>query len=157
MPGGDPSAVDPVVDAGRGHAQLGGQAGDRPFAWSQAGEHGGPAFLLASDAALADQGADLLVAEPAGPLGRPESLGVEDIGDLAISAARGGELGDAGEEGGVIRQLVQAGDGADGLPGGLVPAGPGDGDVGQLAVAHDADGDVLDQDPQQLLAVGLCR
>src|SRR5260370_2912212 len=77
VPGGDPSAVDPVVDAGRGHAQLGGQAGDRPFAWSQAGEHGGPAFLLASDAALAAQGADLLVAEPAGPPGPPGSLGRE--------------------------------------------------------------------------------
>ena len=42
--GGDPAAVDPVVDAGRGHAQLGGQARDRPLAGWQAGEHGGPAF-----------------------------------------------------------------------------------------------------------------
>ncbi len=34
-------------------------------------------------------------------------------------------------------------------------AGPGDGDVDQLAVPGDVDGDVLDQDAQQLLAVGL--
>jgi SRSO17 transposase len=33
--GGDPAAVDPVVDAGGGHAQGGGQAGDRPFAGCQ--------------------------------------------------------------------------------------------------------------------------
>ena len=155
MAGGDPAAVDPVVDAGRGHAQLGGQAGDRPLAGWQAGEHGGTAFALAADAALADQGADLPAGEPAGPLGRAESLGVEDVGDLLVGAARGGELGDAGEEGGVVRQLVQAGDGADGLPGGLVPAGPGDGDVDQLAVPGDGDGDVLDEDAQQFLAVGL--
>jgi SRSO17 transposase len=37
VPGGDPAAVDPVVDAGGGHAQGGGQAGDRPFAGCQAG------------------------------------------------------------------------------------------------------------------------
>src|SRR5215471_3539819 len=37
VPGGDPSAVDPVVDAGGGHAQGGGQAGGRPFAGRQAG------------------------------------------------------------------------------------------------------------------------
>ena len=90
----------------------------------QAGEHGGPAFLLAADAALADQGADLPAGEPAGPLGRPESLGVEDIGDLPAVAASGGEPGDAGEERGVVGQLVQAGDGADGLPGGLVARRP---------------------------------
>jgi DDE superfamily endonuclease len=37
VPGGGPSAVDPVVEAGGGHAQGGGQAGDRPFAGCQAG------------------------------------------------------------------------------------------------------------------------
>ena len=37
VPGGDPSAVDPVVDGGGGHAQGGGQAGDRPLAGAQAG------------------------------------------------------------------------------------------------------------------------
>ena len=144
MAGGDPAAVDPVVNAGGGHAQFGGQAGDGPFAGRQAGEYGGPALGLAADAAPADQGADLLVGEPAGPLGRPESLGVEDVGDLPVAAARGGEPGDAGEEGWVVRQQVQAGDGADGLPGGLVPAGPGDGDIDQLAVPGDRGGDVLD-------------
>jgi DDE superfamily endonuclease len=35
--GGDPAAVDPVVDGGGGHAQGGGQAGDRPLARCQAG------------------------------------------------------------------------------------------------------------------------
>ena len=37
VPGGDPAAVDPVVEAGGGHAQGGGQAGDRPFTGCQAG------------------------------------------------------------------------------------------------------------------------
>src|SRR6516165_2984483 len=37
VPGGYPSAVDPVVDGCGGHAQGGGQAGDRPFAGCQAG------------------------------------------------------------------------------------------------------------------------
>ncbi len=83
----------------------------------QAGEHGGAALRLAADAALADQGADLPAGEPAGALGRAESLGVEGVGDLPAVAARCGELGDAGEERGVVRQLVQAADGADGLPG----------------------------------------
>ena len=36
--------------------------------------------------------------------------------------ARGGEPGDAGEQGGVVGQLVQPGDGADGPPGALVTA-----------------------------------
>ncbi|MGO9077667.1 MAG: transposase [Streptosporangiaceae bacterium] len=103
------------------------------------------------------QGTEMPAGEPAGPLGRAVALGVEDAGDLLVIAARGGELGDAGEEGEVVGQLAQAGDGPDGLPGGLVPAGPGDGDVDQLAVPGDADGDVLDQDAQQLLAVGLRR
>jgi hypothetical protein len=82
---------------------------------------------------LGDQGADLSVAELTSPLGRTESLGVEGVGDLAAAAARLGEFGDAGDEGGVVRQLIQAGDGADGLPGGLAAAGPGDGDVDELA------------------------
>ena len=88
-------------------------------------------------------------------LGGRNPSALRALGDLPVVAACGGELGDAGEEGGVIGQLVQAGDGADGLPGGLVAAGPGDGDVDQLAVPGDVDGDVLDEDAQQLLAVGL--
>src|SRR6266478_3252197 len=91
--GGDPAAVDPVVDAGGGHAQLGGQAGDRPLAWRQAGEGGGPSFGPGADAVLADQGADLSCGEPAGPLGRPEALGMEGIGDLPAVPACSGELG----------------------------------------------------------------
>jgi hypothetical protein len=50
--------------------------------------------------------------------------------------------------------LVQAADGADGLPGGLVPAGPGD-DIDEFAVPGSGDSDVLDEDAQQFLAVGL--
>ena len=110
--GGDPAAVDPVVDGGGGHAQLGGQAGDGPLARWQGCEHGGAAFALAADAALGDQGADLLVAEPAGPLGRPESLGVDDVGALPVVTSRGGELGDAGEEGGVILPVAAVRPGA---------------------------------------------
>jgi hypothetical protein len=36
-----------------------------------------------------------------------------------------------------------------------VPASPGDRDIHQFAVADDVRGDVLDQDPQEFLAVGL--
>ena len=115
----------------------------------------GRPFWLAADAALGGHGADLLAGEPAGALGRPESLGVEGVGDLPAAAAGVGELGDAGEERGEVRQLVQAPDGADGPPGGLVAAGPGDGHVDDLAVPGDVHGDVLDEDAQQFLAVGM--
>src|SRR6516165_3846420 len=54
-----------------------------------------------------------------------------------------------------IWPFVQAADGADGLPGSLVSAGPGDGDVDQFAVPRGRDGDVLDEDAQQLLTAGL--
>src|SRR5712671_826880 len=132
--GGDPAAVDPVVDGDGGHAELGGESGDGPLAGCQAGEHGGPPFLRGSDAVLADQGADLPCGEPVGPLGRPVSPGVEDAGDLAAVAPGSGEPGDAVQERGKVRELVQAGDRPDGLSAGLVPAGPGDGDVDELAV-----------------------
>ena len=104
---------------------------------------------------LGEQDADLLRPVPAGPFRRAESLCVEGLGDLPRGAACFGELGDAGQQHRVVRQLVQAGDGADGLPGRLVPAGPGDGDVDQFAGADDRHGDLLDQDAQQFLAVGL--
>ena len=42
---------------------------------------------------------------------------------MAVFMADFGERDDAGAECGVIRQLVQAGDRADGLPAGLLPAG----------------------------------
>src|SRR5713101_5698516 len=112
--GGDPAAVDPVVDGDGGHAELGGESGDGPFAGCQAGEHGGPPFLRGSDAVLADQGADLPCGEPVGPLGRPVSPGVEDAGDLAAVAPGSGEPGDAVQERGKVRELVQAGDRPDG-------------------------------------------
>jgi hypothetical protein len=104
--GGDPAAVDPVVDAGGGHAELGGQSRDRPLARVQVREDGGPALGAVADGVLADDVADLLAGEDGGALGRAVSLGVQRLGDLPAVASLAGEPGDAGAEGGEVRELV---------------------------------------------------
>jgi hypothetical protein len=152
--GGDPAAVDPVVDAGGGHAELGGQVRDGPLARVEVREDGGAALGVLADAVLVDDVEDLLGGEDRGALGRPVPFGVQRAGDLRAVAPGAGEFRDAGAEGGVVRELVQAADGPDGLPAGAVPAGPGDVHVHDLAAALDGHGHVLDQDPQQFLAVG---
>src|SRR4051812_17135415 len=54
--GGQPAAVDPVVDGGHGHAQLGGQPGHRPPIRAQAGDRGRRgAGARGADAVLVDQ------------------------------------------------------------------------------------------------------
>src|SRR4051794_25960541 len=54
--GGQPAAVDPVVDGGHGHAQLGGQPGHRPPIRAQAGDRGRRgAGARSADAVLVDQ------------------------------------------------------------------------------------------------------
>jgi hypothetical protein len=60
-----------------------------------------PAFLMAVSRIL--RWLTRVQACPPGigcPLGRPESLGVEGVGDLLVNAAGFGELGDTGDEGG---------------------------------------------------------
>ncbi|HEY3952106.1 MAG TPA: IS701 family transposase, partial [Streptosporangiaceae bacterium] len=108
--GGDPAAVDPVVDAGGGHAELGGQSRDGPLAWVQVREDGGPALGILADGVLADDVADLLAGEDRGALGRPVSRGVERAGDLPAVASLAGEPGDGLQEGRVVGELVQAAD-----------------------------------------------
>ena len=151
--GGDPAAVDPVVDAGGGHAELGGQSRDGPLAWVQVREDGGQALGILADGVLADDVADLLAGEDRGALGRPVSRGVERAGDLPAVASLAGEPGDGLQEGRVVGELVQAADRADGSPAGPVPAGPGDVHVHDLAVALDGHGDVVGKNAEQLLAV----
>jgi hypothetical protein len=93
-----------------------------------------------------------------GALGRPQALGVEALGDLGGRAPGGGEFRSALPEPGVVAQLGQAGDGAGDAARGAVAAGPGDLDVGLLADADHGDPHVLDQVPEQLLAVRVsCR
>ncbi|MCL9758122.1 hypothetical protein [Frankia sp. AiPa1] len=46
---------------------------------------------------------------------------------------------------GVVGELVEAGDRAGGAAVGLVPAGPGDRGVDELAGVDDRDGDLVDQ------------
>src|ERR1035438_10443235 len=58
--GGDPAAVDPVVDAGGGHAELGGQVRDGPLARVEVREDGGAALGVLADAVLVDDVEDLL-------------------------------------------------------------------------------------------------
>ena len=152
--GGDPAAVDPVVDAGGGHAELGGQSRDGPLAWVQVREDGGPALGILADGVLADDVADLLAGEDRGALGRPVSRGVERAGDLPAVASLAGEPGDGLQEGRVVGELVQAADRADGSPAGPVAAGPGDVHVHDLAVALDGHGDVVGKNAEQLFAVG---
>jgi len=151
--GGDPSPVDPGVGGRGGHAQSRGQPGDRPFVLCQ--DRCGGAVILGADTALVQDGADLVTAEAAGAFGRAQPVGVERVGDLAGGASSGGQFADAFDQARVVGQLLQAGDRAHGLTGGFVAAGPDDGRIDQFAVAHDRDGDLLDQGPQQLLAVGV--
>src|SRR6202043_2955788 len=66
--GGDPAAVDPVVDAGGGHAELGGQPRDGPLALVQVREDGGPSLGPVADGVLVDDVADLLIGEDGGAL-----------------------------------------------------------------------------------------
>jgi hypothetical protein len=152
--GGDPAAVDPVVDAGGGHAELGGQSRDGPLARVQVREDGGPALGILADGVLADDVADLLAGEDRGALGRPVSRGVERAGDLPAVPPLAGEPGDGLQEGRVVGELVQAADRADGSPAGPVPAGPGDVHVHDLAVPVDGHGDAVDEDAEEFLAVG---
>ena len=152
--GGDPAAVDPVVDAGGGHAELGGQARDGPLARVQVREDCRAALGVLADSVLVDDVADLLGGEDRGALGRPVPFGVQRVGDLPAVASLAGEPGDAVAERGVVRELVQPGGRADGFPAGLVPAGPGDAHVHDLAVALDGHGHVVDEDAEQFLAVG---
>ncbi len=114
--GGDPAAVDPVVDAGGGHAEFGGQSRDGPFARVQVREDGGAALRAVPDGVLVDDIADLLPGEDRGALGRPVSRGVERAGDLPAAASLAGEPGDGLQEGRVVGELVQAADRADGSP-----------------------------------------
>src|SRR5262249_44968618 len=152
--GGDPLPVDPVVDAGGGHVQRGGEVGDRPFVRAGRGQcrRVAPA-RLDPDAVLVEQVHDLGWAEPAGAFGWAQTVGVGLVGDLAGGVALRGEVADPGDQLRVVRQLVQAGDRTHGLALGFVAAGPGDGDVDQLAVADDRDGDLLDDGTQDLFAV----
>ena len=67
---------------------------------------------------------------------------------LASSRARAASWG-------VVAELGQAGDRAGDLPAGVVPARPGDLHVYLLAGAEHGDADLLDQVPDQLLAVSV--
>jgi hypothetical protein len=103
---------------------------------------------------LVQQSEHLVGAETGGALGRTQALGIEAVGDGAGAAAGGGQSGDQLQQPWVIGELVQVGDGADGLAAGGVAAGPGDGDVDEFAAADHGDGDVVDHGAQEFLAVG---
>jgi hypothetical protein len=66
-----------------------------------------------------------------------------------------GQLTDPLDQLGVGAELVQAGDGADGLATGGAPAGPGDLYGHTFAAASHGDGDLVHQRADELLAVGI--
>lgn len=71
MLGGDPTAVDPVVDGGGGHPQCRRQPRDRPLFGLQTGDHGRRrAGDPGTDVVAGHQCAHLIRAEPCGRLGR---------------------------------------------------------------------------------------
>src|SRR4030095_6472498 len=88
-------------------------------------------------------------------LGRAEAFGVEPVGDGLGAVALLGQLADPLAQLGVGAELVQAGDGADGLATGGAPTGPGDLDGDAFAGASHGDGDLGDQRADELLAVGV--
>ena len=88
-------------------------------------------------------------------LGRAEALGVQPLCDGPGAVALLGQLADPLEQLWVGAELVQAGDRADRLAAGGVPASPADGDRDMLAGAEHGDGDLLHDRPDELLAVGV--
>ena len=88
-------------------------------------------------------------------LGRAEALGVQALGDGLGAVALLGQLADPLDQLRVGAELVQAGDGADSLATGGVPAGPGDLHGYAFAGANHGDGDLVHQGADDLLAVGV--
>src|ERR1039457_642487 len=131
----------------------------RPVAWTQVGQRGaGASRMPHPQSEAAGESEDLSGAEPIGAFGRPQPLVVECSGDLSAGLAGGGEFGYEGEDPRVVGQLVEPGDRAECLPGGVVSAGPGDGDVDEFAVARDRDRDLVDDGADDLFAVHVrCR
>jgi hypothetical protein len=128
LAGVDPAAADPAVEGDRWHGELGGEVVQPPFVgagslagwWGDAlaGERPGAAELVQQ---LGD-GAD---PDAVASLGGPEALGVQPSCDGLGAVALLGQLADPLEQLRVGAELGQAGDGADGLTTGGVPACPG--------------------------------
>src|SRR5829696_8191619 len=154
----DPAAADPGVQGDGRHGELGGQVVQPPlvgagcFAGRRddalAGDRPGTAELVEELGDGADP--DALVS-----LGRAEALGVQPVGDGLGAVALLGQLADPLDQLRVGAELVEAGDGADGLATGGVPAGPGDLDGDAFAGASNGDGDLVHHGADELLAVGV--
>ena len=150
---GGPAAADPGIEGDLGHSQVRGEVAQPPFMLAEfrPGRRG-PGVLQAQ---CAEQVAGRAGGEGGGALGRPQSLGVEALGDLGGGASGSGQfLGTLPE----LREVAQLGQGRD-RPGDAacraVPAGPGDLDVYLLAGPEHGDADPFDEVPDQLLAVGV--
>jgi hypothetical protein len=140
------------------HAQLGGQLVQPPLVGAGfltgrrddagAGDRPGIAELVQQ---LGD-GAD---PDALASLGRAEALGVQPVGDGLGAVALLGQLADPLAQLGVGAELVQAGDRADGLGVGGVPAGPADLHGHAFAGPRHGDGDLVHQGADALLAVGV--
>src|SRR6266536_206647 len=156
--GVDPAAADPGVQRDGGHGQLGGQIVQPPlvgaglFAGRRsdavAGEGAGTAELVQQLGDGADP--DALVA-----LGGAEALGVQPVGDGLGAVALLGQLADPLGQLRVEAELLEAGDGADGLAAGGLPASPADLHGHALAGADHGDGDLVHQRADDLVAVGV--
>jgi hypothetical protein len=158
LAGVDPAAADPAVQGDGGHGEFGGQVVQPPLVGAGflagrrddvvAGERPGTAELVQQ----LGEGAD---PDALASLGRAEAFGVQPVGDGLGAVALLGQLADSLQQLRVAAELLQAGDGADGLATGGVPASPADGDPDVLAGAHHGDGDLVHQGADELLAVGV--
>ena len=132
-----------------------GQVAQPPFVLGQRRAVSAGGDVGALDAHRAQQVADRVGGEGLAALGRAEALGVELVGDLREGQPGicqfAGPLGELG----VVAELGQAGHRAADLRGRAVPARPYHLDVHLLAGAEHRDADLLDQMPDQLLAVGV--
>jgi hypothetical protein len=88
-------------------------------------------------------------------LGRTEAFGVQPSCDGLGAVALLGQLADPLQQLRVGAELLESGDGADGLATGGVPASPADLHGHTFAGANHGDGDLLDQRPDELLEVGV--
>ena len=103
-----------------------------------------------------NQSADDVLMEPHRPIRRAKALRVQLRGDRDERPAHGTEFPDAGHHAVEIGGMLVPADRTDQHMTGLLTARPGDGHADPITDALDLHFDPLDEEPDDLLAVGRC-
>jgi hypothetical protein len=135
---GDPAAVDPVVEGGGGHVQLGGEVLEPPFALAGflAGwRRPGPVDTAGGAVQAAHEVTDGGRRDASAAFRGSKAIGFEAVRDSGGSAALACEFADPIGQLRVVAELLQPLNRADDLSRGGGSAGPDDGDLHPLAGA----------------------